>query len=82
MANCFENNSILKITQNSKMNKKKVTIEELENSLDDYSIDLKIKTSFDPSGNIRIDVKWVARIVFRDTFGSYLDDKYIRIADF
>ena len=75
MANHFENNSILKITRNSKMNKKIVTIEELENSLenslDNYSIDLKIKTLFDPSGNISIDVKRVARVVFRDTFDTF-----------
>ena len=35
------------------MNKKIITIEELEDSLDDYSIELKIKILFDYLGNIK-----------------------------
>ena len=64
------------------MNPKIITIEELEDRLDDYSIKLKIKTSFDSLGNIKIDVKWIARLVVKDIFDIYLDDKYLRIANF
>ena len=46
-----------KISLKSKINRKTVTIEELEDRLDDYSIELKIKTSFDSLRNIKIDVK-------------------------
>ena len=58
------------------MNRRTVTIEELEDRLDDYSKKLKIKTSFDSLGNIKIDVKWIARLVVKDIFDTYLDDKY------
>ena len=65
-----------------KMNRKAVTIEELEDKLDDYSMKLKIKISFNFLGNIKIDIKWIARLVVKDIFDTYLDDKYLRITDF
>ena len=79
---CIKNNFIFKIFQKNKMNKKIITIEELEDSLDDYCIELKIKTLFDSLGNIKIDIKWIARLRVKDIFDTYLDGKYLRIADF
>ena len=48
------------------MNRKIVTREELEDRLDDYIIELKIRTSFDSLDNIKIDVKRIARLVVKD----------------
>ena len=45
-------------------------------------MELKIRTSFNSLGNIKIDVKCIARLVVKDIFDIYLDDKYLKIADF
>ena len=73
---------MIKMSQKNKIKKKLITIEELEDSPDVYNIELKIKTSFNSLGNIKIDVKWIARLIMKDIFSIYLDDKYLKIVDF